>query len=135
MWWPLWGYNIGEFFQNSVLPIAELLAAGVIDGNMLLAPEVGGWPLRDYHIDMLRAFSRHPIRTTRQLTPRCPTAGAACPPPRCFERLLVCKFKDVYDGQPPLALSWVSLHVGIRLSMPGINYMLMATAEVMAGEL
>ena len=33
VWWPLWGYNIGEYWQNSALPLAELRAAGVIDGE------------------------------------------------------------------------------------------------------
>ena len=40
VWLPLWGYNIGEFYQNSLLSIAELNAAGVIDKNIILAPEV-----------------------------------------------------------------------------------------------
>ena len=31
VWWPVWGYNIGEFFQNSVAPIAEMLSEQVID--------------------------------------------------------------------------------------------------------
>ena len=102
MWWPLWGFNIGEYWQNSVLPIAEMQTAGVIDRDIMLTPEVGGWPLRDYHTGMLSPFPRHAVRTTGQLAPKC-TAERTCPPPRCFERMLVCKFRDVYDGQPPVA--------------------------------
>ena len=26
IWWPVWGYNIGELWQNSGLPLAELLS-------------------------------------------------------------------------------------------------------------
>ena len=36
VWLPVWGYNIGEFFQNSVLAVAELLAAGVVDREVML---------------------------------------------------------------------------------------------------
>lgn len=112
VWWPLWGYNIGEFFQNSVLGIAELMAAGVVDREVMLAPEVGGWPLRDFHLHMLRAFTSHPVRTMAQLAPACPGHAQArahkrtppCrPAPRCFERLVLCRFRDVYDHQAPLA--------------------------------
>ena len=107
MWWPLWGYNIGEFFQSSVLPIAELQAAGVIGRDVMLAPEVGGWPLRDYHVDMLSAFTRHAVKTTGRLAPKCPAASSGqssrCPPPQCFEQMLVCKFRDVYDREVPVA--------------------------------
>ena len=107
MWWPLWGYNIGEFFQSSVLPIAELIASRAIGSDLLLAPEVGGWPLMEYHRLMLGAFSTHPIRSTGMLAPKCgkgkQNAASECPPPRCFEKMLVCKFRDVYDGEPPIA--------------------------------
>lgn len=91
----------GEFFQNSVVPIAELVRTGVINRSVQLAPEVGGWPLRDYHLQMLRAFTNHAVRTVRQLAPSCGGEGVgACAraPPRCFSRLLLCKFRDVYDG-------------------------------------
>ena len=66
VWWPTWGYNVGEFFQNSILPLAELLAAGAVTRDVLLAPEVGGWPLVDYQLQMLAAFSR----TGRRRRPR-----------------------------------------------------------------
>ena len=49
---------MGEFFQNSILPLAELLAAGAVTRDVLLAPEVGGWPLVDYQLQMLAAFSK-----------------------------------------------------------------------------
>lgn len=118
VWWPLWGYNIGEFFQNSVLSLAELQAARVVDTDVLITPEVGGWPLRDYHFGMLEAFSTHVVKTTAQLAPKCGAAAgqsrvsnrtAKCPPPRCFEQMLVCKFRDVYDGDPPIA-PWSAAH-------------------------
>ena len=120
VWWPVWGYNIGEFFQNSVLGVAELLAAGVVDReSVLLAPEVGGWPLVDAQQRLLRAFSTHPIQTVAQMAPRAtvkrcggahggigqpsPRCHSPPPPPRCFHRILVCRFRDVYDRQPPVA--------------------------------
>ena len=123
MWWPLWGYNIGEYFQNSALGIAELVAAGVIDPTTVqLAPEVGGWPLRDFQTGMLKAFTDLPVRTTGQLAPRCPAKGVVkrktekaskCPPPRCYERMLVCRFRDVYEYQPPIA-PWSAARAIVR---------------------
>jgi hypothetical protein len=112
IWWPVWGYNIGEYFQNSVLGIAELEEAGVVDRNsLLLTPEVGGWRLLDYHVGMLRAFSNHPVRSVRQRAPRCGDGGRnggggaddECPPLSCYERLLVCRLRDVYESVPPVA--------------------------------
>ena len=100
LWWPVWGYNIGEFFQTSVAGVAELVDAGVVErSSILLAPEVGGWPLQSYHYGMLKAFSTHPIRTVRQLGRGAADAGGS---PRCFERALVCRFRDVYEPQTPL---------------------------------
>jgi len=106
VWWPLWGYNIGEFFQSSVLAIAELLAAGIVDDQVMLAPEVGGWPLRDFHLQMLQAFTRHAVRTTGQLAPKCGARHElqrGCSPQRCYERVLLCRFRDVYDHEAPVA--------------------------------
>ena len=104
VWWPVWGSNVGEFFQNSILPLAELLAAGAVTRDVLLAPEVGGWPLVDYQLQMLNAFSKWPPTTPARVSPRC-AAGSAdgCAPPRCFRKLLLCRFRDVYDRQPPVA--------------------------------
>ena len=101
VWWPLWGYNIAEFFLNSVTAVSELLDLGVIDRDASLVPEVGGWRLLDFQLRMLRGLSNQPVRTTGELAPRC-TAGEHCPP-RCFARMLVCRFKDVYDKIPPIA--------------------------------
>ena len=103
IWWPLWAYNIGEFFQNSAAGVAELLAAGVIPNNTMLVPEVGGWPLRDFQSAMLEALTMRRVRTLGQLAPRCGRRDRACPPPRCFERVLLCRFRDVYDGTPPVS--------------------------------
>ena len=134
VWLPVWGYNIGEFFQNSVLAVAELLAAGVVDREVMLTPEVGGWPLRDYQTQMLRAFSSHPVKTMAQLAPsNCPASSSArqqsqaCAQPRCFERLLLCRFRDVYDHEHPIA-PWhaarrivASLRLGYRRSAWLVN--------------
>ena len=118
VWLPVWGYNIGEFFQNSVLAVAELLAAGVLTREVMLTPEVGGWPLRDYHTQMLRAFSSHPVKTIAQLAPsNCPASSSArqqsqaCAQPRCFERLLLCRFRDVYDHEHPIAPWHAARHI------------------------
>ena len=94
--------NIGEFFQSSLLPIAELMAVGVLDDRVLLAPEVGGWPLKEFHTTMLNAFTKAGVRTTGHLAPHC-AGGVHCAPPRCFERMLICRFRDVYDAPPPIA--------------------------------
>ena len=67
---------MGEFFQNSILPLAELLAAGAVTRDVLLAPEVGGWPLVDYQQQMLAAFSRW-----------APTTSGACRGPTPRSRL------------------------------------------------
>lgn len=101
VWWPLWGYNLAEFFLNSVTAVSELLDAGVIDDTVSLAPEVGGWRLVGFQEQMLRALSRQPVRTPSQIAPRCKD-GQRCQP-QCFARMLVCRFKDVYDKMPPIA--------------------------------
>ena len=113
------GYNVGEFFQNSILPLAELLAAGAITRDVLLAPEVGGWPLVDYQLQMLAAFSRWPPTTPARVSPRC-AAGSAdgCAPPRCFRKLLLCRFRDVYDRQPPVA-PWSAAQTIVRAMRRG----------------
>ena len=105
VWWPLWGYNIAEFFLNSVTALDELTRAGVIDRRVILAPEVGGWPLRDWQQRLLNGLTdQPPVRTTGQLAPAC-AGGLArsrerCAA-RCYRRLLVCRFRDVYDHEPP----------------------------------
>ena len=72
------GYNVGEFFQNSILPLAELLAAGAITRDVLLAPEVGGWPLGDYQQHMLAAFSRWAPTTTASTSSASTRRRGAC---------------------------------------------------------
>ena len=120
VWWPLWGYNIGEFFQSSVLPVAELLAAKIMDRNIMLVPEVGGWPLKGFHHHLLRPFSSHPIRSSGQLAPRC-TGTARCPEARCFERILVCRFRDVYDHRPPIAPWSAARAIVESFRKPGVH--------------
>ena len=121
VFWPLWGYNIGEFFQNSILPIAELLAAGAIDREgLLLLPEVGGWPLRDFHTAMLRAFTAQPVRTVGQLAPKCGRRRGECARPACFARAVFCRFRDVYDGRPWPVAPWSAAQTVARhLRKPG----------------
>ncbi|KAL3932368.1 MAG: hypothetical protein SGPRY_000734 [Prymnesium sp.] len=101
VWWPMWGYSFADFFQHSVNAISELLQAGVIDRDVVLAPEVGGWRLVDFQLRMLGALTQGPTRTTAQIAPRC--SGSRTCPPRCFSRLLLCRFKDVYDLEVPVA--------------------------------
>ena len=111
VWLPTWLMNFGESLISSLMPIDELQHARLIDQRVLLTPELWRFPGDRFRIwQMVGALvDRHPSTRLRGLMERaakCADPAARrgrCGLPRCYARLLVCRFRSAFDPYvPPL---------------------------------
>lgn len=117
VWLPVWAFSFADTFVSSIVPLHELLSAGLIDEHVLLRPDLWAWPRwKNPAYQMAAALSAEPVRSIREVAGKCDGRGRllvggerahGCTA-RCYERLLVCQFKSTFDtcarrSRPPRA--------------------------------
>ena len=124
VWVPVWAFSFAEHFINSVVPVAELLEAGLIDERVLLRPDLNARPLGRYSFyRMIAALSDGSTMGLRDAAPKCRDTDAAallssraeapwrarreCVA-RCYARLVLCNFKSTFDPYVPPMAPWAA---------------------------
>ncbi len=132
VWVPVWAFSFADSFVSSLVPIDELQSAGLIDEHVQLRPDLVAWPRSKNPIyRMIGSLSAQPIRTVREVAPKCSDASARrwlegresrirgdreserrarrreqhCAP-TCYERVLVCNFRSTFDPYGPPMSPW-----------------------------
>eukprot|EP00966_Prymnesium_polylepis_P070052 1628736-Prymnesium_polylepis.1 len=82
------------------------MSAGLVDGRMLLRPDLGAWPRgKNPAYRMAEALSDEPVRSVREVAARCEHRGRllvggervhGCKV-RCYAKLVFCQFKSTFD--------------------------------------
>ena len=137
VWIPVWAFSFADSFVSSLVPIDELLSAGLINEHVQLRPDLVAWPRSKNPIyRMIGSLSTQPIRTVREVAPKCDDAaarrrleemgekrtrrrrdseGGARRRRRpleqpcastCYERVLVCNFRSTFDPYGPPMAPW-----------------------------
>ena len=106
VWLPVWAFSFADTFVSSIVPLHELLSAGLIDKHVLLRPDLWAWPRsKNPAYQMAAALSAEPVRSVREVAGKCDGGGRllvggerahGCVT-RCYNRLLVCQFKSTFD--------------------------------------
>ena len=77
VWIPVWAFSFADSFVSSLVPIDELLSAGLINEHVQLRPDLVAWPRSKNPIyRMIGSLSTQPIRTVREVAPKCDDAAA-----------------------------------------------------------
>jgi hypothetical protein len=77
VWIPVWAFSFADSFVSSLVPIDELLSAGLINEHVQLRPDLVAWPRSKNPIyRMIGSLSTQPIRTVREVAPKCDGAAA-----------------------------------------------------------
>lgn len=111
VWRPVWAFNFGESFANSISPLHELHAGKLIDPRVLLRPDLAAAKRPTWYQQLFGAFSEQPLASLREVGTRCLERDARAklrgdrlsgrPALRChaacYERLLICSFKSLLD--------------------------------------
>ena len=133
VWRPVWAFNFGEQFANTLSPLHELQAAMLVDDRLLLRPDLAAAARPSWYQPLFGAFSQHPLASLREIGTRCLERDAQLKlsgearnrfqkqrcEASCHERVLVCGFESLLDTHqhvPPAfapwrAAQWVAAHV------------------------
>ena len=133
VWRPVWAFNFGEQFANTLSPLHELQAAMLVDDRLLLRPDLAAAARPSWYQPLFGAFSQHPLASLREIGTRCLERDAQLKlsgkernrfqkqrcEASCHERVLVCGFQSLLDTHqevPPAfapwrAAQWVAAHV------------------------
>jgi len=128
LWVPVWAFSFAEVFINSVVPLHELLEAGLVDEHVLLRPDLHTRPFGKYKFyEMVAALSRERSTTLREAATRCRGRAAEraargdvrwpCEP-RCYQRLVFCNFKSTFDQYAPPMAPWSAAQRVARRLLP-----------------
>ena len=99
VWAPPWVTAYGEFFDNTVVPLYIMLRElALFDRSVQLAPLVAGYRLPRHVHQLLAPFSARPVVPFDELGSRRRALDPAAP--RCFDTLVLCRLKNLYDGRP-----------------------------------
>ena len=133
VWRPVWAFNFGEQFANTLSPLHELQAEELVDDRLLLRPDLAAASRPSWYQPLFGAFSQHPLASLREVGTRCLERDAQLKlrggernrfqrtrcEASCHERVLVCGFQsllDTHQSVPPgfapwRAAQWVASHV------------------------
>ena len=133
VWRPVWAFNFGEQFANTISPLHELHAAKLVDSHVLLRPDLAAAKRPGWYQQLFGAFSEQPLTSLREVGTRCLARDAQAklrgdqlsgrPAQRCsaacYERLLICSFQSLLDTNqqvpagfaPWRAAQYVAAHV------------------------
>lgn len=133
VWRPVWAFNFGEQFANTLSPLHELQAERLVDDRLLLRPDLAAASRPSWYQPLFGAFSQHPLASLREIGTRCLERDAQLKlsgeernrfqktrcEASCHERVLVCGFQSLLDTHqevPPAfapwrAAQWVASHV------------------------
>ena len=123
VWRPVWAFNFGEQFANTLSPLHELQAAGLVDDRLLLRPDFAAASRPHWYQPLLGGFSRQPLASLREIGTRCFARDAQLKlsgkersrhqrtrcEASCHERVLVCGFQSLLDTNqrvPPALAPW-----------------------------
>lgn len=93
VWVPTFAFNFGEHFINSVVPLHELLDAGVLDpSTFVLRPELYGRRVPSWYESLHAGLSSTVTQSVRRVAPKCASGSATCAG-ECYSRLVLCNFQ------------------------------------------
>lgn len=126
VWVPTWAFSFAEHFINSVVPVHELMEAGLIDEHVLLRPDLNSRPMGRYGFyQMLSALSAERTAGLRDAGPKCTdrhaTREGGPPPwcvPRCYQRLVICNFRSTFDAYAARMAPWSAAQRVARRLVP-----------------
>jgi len=126
VWVPTWAFSFAEHFINSVVPVHELMEAGLIDEHVLLRPDLNARPMGRYGFyQMLSALSAERTAGLRDAAPKCTdrhaTREGGPPPwcvPRCYQKLVICNFRSTFDAYAARMAPWSAAQRVARRLVP-----------------
>ena len=126
VWVPTWAFSFAEHFINSVVPVHELMEAGLIDEHVLLRPDLNSRPMGRYGFyQMLSALSAERTAGLRDAAPKCTdrhaTREGGAPPwcvPRCYQKLVICNFRSTFDAYAARMAPWSAAQRVARRLVP-----------------
>jgi hypothetical protein len=98
IWAAPWLAAYGEFYLNNVVPLWVVQQQlGLFDREVILSPMLAGFQAPKHVYNLLKPFSDI-IIPFDELGSR---VRAYQNLPRCFENMILCRLKGIYDSRPP----------------------------------